>query len=253
MVKKSALLCSGVVLLMTPVAGTAGVYPRADVKVLECVPDEGNALVEIRMDPLPEGLRPEDVDARVYFRRGADDAIEAIQGGQTPAQGFGNFFYVPMYPWGDEFDPEIAIPEKGSWSHWGVLPVAQEENVTAETYVAVYDLQGALLFKSPTSWSPVTDDCEVDLNDDQDDFADNLVIGETVADQEGKRVIWWECDGLDTRINTELERRDDRSCFPIIWWKNPAVWIPAAAIGGIGIVEIIEDDPSPPPVSPAAP
>ena len=60
---------------MTPVAGTAGVYPRADVKVLECVPDEGNGLVEIRMDPLPEGLRPEDVDARVYFRRGADDAL----------------------------------------------------------------------------------------------------------------------------------------------------------------------------------
>ncbi len=251
--KKSLLLSLGVI-VSTPTLLFGGVYPRADVKPLECVPKDDNALVEIRIDPLPEGLRPEDVDARVYFRRGADQAMQALERGQTPAQGFGNFFYVPMYPWGDEFDPEITIPEKGSWSHWGVLPVPQEENLTAETYVAIYDLQGTLLFKSPTSWAPVTDqDCDVELNDDQGDFADNLIIGETVADQEGKRVIWWECEGLDTRINTELERRDDRSCFPVIWWANPAVWVPAAAVGGIGVVEVIEDDPAPPPVSPSAP
>lgn len=232
----------------------AGVYPRADVRPLECSPPDGNALVELRLHPLPEGLRPEDVDSRVYFRRGSDDALESLAQSRTPRPGHGNFFYVPAYPWEDVFDPEIAMPEAGSWSHWAVLPVPQEENLTVEHYVAVYDATGRLLFQSPVAWAPVTDDCEVELSDEQADFADSLLIGETVADQEGKRVIWWECEGLDTRINVDGELRDDRSCFVLIpWWGNPAVLIPAATGGGIGIIAIVEDDPGPPDVSPSAP
>lgn len=249
-VKISATLV--LALLASPLA--AGTYPKADVLPLACAPPEGNARVDIRVDPLPEGLTPEAVDARVYFRRGADVVLQQANRSGLLAQGHGNFYYVPMYPWADEFDPQIAMPEPGSWSHWGVLPRPENENRVVEYYVSIHDLDGQVLYQSPVQYAPITDDCEVELNADQSDFADNLVIGETVADQEGKRVIWWECEGLNVRIDVELDRRDDRSCFLLIpWWASSSVLVPAASIGGVGVVTIIDDSPPLPEASPSAP
>lgn len=246
-VKRSSLALT---LFFTASGAFAAAYPRPDVRPLACIPADGNARVDVRLDPLPEGLEPQEVDLRLYFRRAADDALRTSAEARRP--GHGNFFYVPFYPWEDVFDPAVAMPERGSWSHWAVLPIPQEETLVTESYVAVYDAGGKMLYQSPVAWTATLSDCEVELEDAQRDFADNLVIGETAADQEGRRVIWWECEGLDTRINTAGERRDDRSCFAVIlWWANPALYIPAAAVTGVGIVEVLDD--SPPDVSPSAP
>ncbi len=215
--------------------------PSLEVEPLECLPKDGNRNLEVRTEPteLPDGW-----EMRNYFRR----------------QDHGNFYYVPTYPYEQDQRPDLLDADTGEvliekyWTQWGVFPKPLDENVSAEYYVSIHNAEGQAVAQSETQLVPVTDDCDEDMIESQRDFADELVIGETVVDQQGKKVIWWQCDGMDTRIGIAGDVREDRSCFPaIIWWQNPKLIIPLAVVGVGGITAVIVDDGDETPTSPSTP
>ena len=236
--KMRRLLVFSIMLTVSPFVWAQ--IPSLEVEPLVCLPKDGNRNLEVRTEPteLPEGW-----GMRTYFRR----------------QDHGNFYYVPTYPYDEDLRPDLLDADTGKvliekyWTQWGVFPKPLDENVSAEYYVSIHNEEGQAVAQSETNIVEVTDDCEVDMVENQRDFAEELVIGETVVDQQGKKVIWWQCDGMDTRIGVAGDLREDRSCFPaIIWWKNPKLMIPLAVVG-IGITTVIIDDGDETPASPSTP
>ena len=61
--------------------------------------------------------------------------------------------------------------------------------------------------------------------------AQNLTVGETSPQQQGKKVLGFLCDGVVTRVNSAGVRRSDEVCRAcvIAWWQRKAVLIPAIA------------------------
>ena len=81
------------------------------------------------------------------------------------------------------------------------------------------------------------------LAEREEGVADNLTVGETVAQQQGKGVLGFLCDGIVTRINYQGIRRSDEVCRACVvaWWRLPTA---LAAVPITGIL-IIDDEPSP--------
>jgi hypothetical protein len=72
--------------------------------------------------------------------------------------------------------------------------------------------QGQTLATSPIRLVAVTGNCEAELSDEQEDESENLRVGETHADQKGRPVAWFMCDGIVERIGVEGEVRPDEYC-----------------------------------------
>jgi len=125
----------------------------------------------------------------------------------------------------------------------------------AEYYAAVVAPDGTVLARSPILATPVTDDCEVELDLRQEGMADNLVIGETAVWQEEEgEVFHWLCDGIVSRVDFAGILRVDRTCrvCVVAWWKKKSFLIPAT-VGSIGIGGIVIDDGDEPSPSPSEP
>ena len=132
----------------------------------------------------------------------------------------------------------MASMDDASFQAWLDLQKAEP----AEYYVAVVDSAGKQLAATPMRVVEVNKDCRVALTDEQQEFAEELTIGETAAWQEDDdNVFHWECDGIENRRGSDNAVRDNDSCagFIIAWWTAPAV----ATAGAIGVVSVLNDDP----------
>jgi len=125
------------------------------------------------------------------------------------------------------------------------------ENEAAEYYVAVYDGAGKALSRSKLRVTEVREECDAPLSEMQDGYAENMTVGETVTNQEGREVFHWLCDGIVTRRDSDGILRPDeicRACVVAFW--RPAAIIPLVA-GAVVAGGIIEDEP--PEASPSRP
>lgn len=192
-------------------AVTAQAPPPVAMAAPACLPRDGHAVVA------GEALVPPGAEARTYFRRA----------------GFGDFYYLPM-----------QRQEAAGGPLWAVLPMPEPENELAELWVAVVGADGTFLSRTASTTVPVTGDCVADLTAEQSSATDELVIGETARSQKHRKVAWWQCEGIVTRIDVAGERRDDDACAPLAWFERPELVAPFAVLGGGGILTlIIEDEP----------
>lgn len=215
-------------LLLVAMFAMAGIAQAQRVIIVEvdplpCVPRQGNAVVTATVTP----DEPENA-VRLFFQRDA----------------YGELYYLEMMP-------------LGAGRYWAVLPKPEEQNDVAEYHVNVVapgpadidalenrDYQSSItLQSSPTHRTPVTDDCKVEMTEEQRNHAQRLRVGETTVSQKGRPVAWWMCDGIIERIDTKGGVRPDEFC------GAPPAPVPIIVEGkGIPI------SPTPPPeVSPSRP
>jgi hypothetical protein len=202
---------------LTLVSAGAATVAQAQTITVEppaCVPREQNGLVKASVSGAPGQ------SLRLYFRW----------------EDYENFYWVAMEP------------EPGG-RYWAVPPKPEKRNEEIEYYAALVDPAGKVVTRSEAKKMPVRGDCQVRLAPRERGVAENLTIGETASDQQGKRVMGFLCDGVVTRINSEGIRRGDdvcRACVIAFW---PKVVVPMAAAGVTGVIVIDEGQP----VSPSRP
>lgn len=187
--------------------------PMVSVEVPECFPEEYTQVVYATVEPEIGGTI-----VRLFFRW--DD--------------HGAMYFVDMEPVGDG-------------RYWGIPAHTEPQNEMVEFYVAVMKPDGTVLSRSEgTSTSPVRERCKVEMTAQQIGTANNLVIGETVEAQEGRRVLGFLCDGIVTRINYLGIKRPDEICRGCVipWWVKEEYIAPAVTTLGIPLI-IDSPDPSP--------
>jgi hypothetical protein len=195
--------------------------PIVTPEPLPCMPPDGHSVVYADVDPVPA----EDDEVRIYFRR----------------DGYGDYYYVIM---------EVAddnVPNR----YRGVVPVPEPDNLATQLYLGVVALDQTLVSRSLTSTVAIDDDCDVEV-----DESTNFVVGETSYAQKGRKIAWWQCEDVVSRIDVNGEERDERSCLPVIlWWQRPEILVPVAvaSVGGVILIDDLIDSSPPPPVSPSAP
>jgi hypothetical protein len=183
-----------------------------------CLPLERNAVVRASAaGEAPGG------SARLYFRW----------------KGHGEFYWVGL-------DPD------GGGRLWATPPKPRKQNDAVEEYAVLLDGAGREIARSETRTVPVRGDCRSELSPKERGFAENLTIGETSPNQQGKDVLGFLCDGIVTRVNGAGIRRADEACRTCVvaWWQKNQVLIPLAAVGGVTTVTIIENRPEPSPSRP---
>lgn len=213
--RASTLLLAGL-LLASATTAARGQTITADKP--SCMPMEDNGLVRATAT----GASP-DLAARLYFRwREHED-----------------FYWVPL-----EAEPGGRF--------WATPPKPERRNDHIEYYSALVDPSGKVVARSPMQNVPVTADCKVQLDPKQRGVAENLTVGETSPNQQGKKVLAFLCDGVVTRVNYAGLRRSDEVCRACVvaWWQRKAVLIPVA-LAGAGVT-IVDRQPSPEP-SPSRP
>jgi hypothetical protein len=179
-----------------------------------CVPKEDNAVFRARVSADAAG-RP----ARLYFRWRDHKA----------------FYWVPM---------EIEADGR----YWAVPPKPEKRNEQVEYYAALLDAAGNVTARSDSRMVKVSGDCRVQLSEKERGVAQNLTVGETSPDQQGKEVFAFLCDGVVTRVNSQGIRRADDICRACVvaWWPRKSVLLPAALVTGVVIVDRPEPSPSRP-------
>ncbi len=185
--------------------------PQIGLEHAECLPEAENGVIYSTVAPEIGGT-----STRLFFRWEEDE----------------DFYYVLM-------------ETEGGGGYWGVPAKPDPNNEVVEYYVAVVDPAGQVLAKSAAQFSPVDDDCEVELTPKQQGVADNLTVGETTAEQIGLEVDGFLCDGVVSRINHEGVLRGDEFCRAcvIAWWEKKAVLLPIASVGVVTGIVIADDDP----------
>ncbi|HEY4594823.1 MAG TPA: hypothetical protein VIJ02_00365, partial [Thermoanaerobaculia bacterium] len=135
---------------------------------------------------------------------------------------------------------------------WATPPKPERRNDHIEYYSALVDPTGKAVARSPMQNVPVTSDCKAQLGPKERGVAENLTVGETSPQQQGKKVLAFLCAGVVTRVNYAGLRRADEVCRACVvaWWQRKAVLIPA--IVGTGITTVIINRPQPEP-SPSRP
>ncbi|HEY0510708.1 MAG TPA: hypothetical protein VGH73_02310 [Thermoanaerobaculia bacterium] len=215
----AGLLFAGAIALGGPSAARA---QSIAVEKPGCMPAEENGIVRATMSSLPTASSP-GLSSRLYFRwREHED-----------------FYWVAM-----EAEPGGRF--------WAIPPKPELRNDHIEIYAALVDPAGKAVARSEAQIVPVTRDCRVQLDPKARGVAENLTVGETSAQQQGKKVLAFLCDGVVTRVNYAGVRRSDEVCRAcvIAWWQRKAVLIPVAA--GVVGVGIITNNPPPEP-SPSRP
>jgi hypothetical protein len=150
----------------------------------------------------------------------------------------------PHYYWVDS-------EREGMGRYWGITPKPETRNTQVEYYGVLLDAVGHEITRSAMRKAKVTADCKVELTPQQLGAASNLTIGETMPDQQKKRVLGFLCDGIVTRVDPRNIKRADeicRSCV-VAWWTLPQVLVPAGAAAA-GITTAIVDQPEPSPSRP---
>lgn len=169
-----------------------------------CLSKGGNALVTL-------SLKPETgwSSVRVYFRR----------------SGSPYFYYLEMRA-------------DGKGNYWATLPRPDEGTRSADIQFSVRDAEGVET-RSALTMVNVTSSCNGDLSPEQERYARNLVVGETVTSQAGQAVFGWQCVGVVSRINVNGQLRPDSVCRAVLiaaaFATTEEILLPAAVLAG-GIV-----------------
>jgi hypothetical protein len=193
--------------------------PLIEAERAECFPPEVNGVAYATIDPEVGG-----VSTRLYFRWDEDE----------------DFYFVPMRG-------------VGNGRYWAVPPKPKGDNEGIEYYVALIDPLGEMLSKSESLHSPVTKDCEVELDEQQQGMAENMTVGETTFEQVGEEVDGFLCDGIVNRINPDGVLRGDERCRAcvIAWWQKQGIILPTAgALVGSGAIITRFDRPKASPADP---
>lgn len=189
--------------------------PVIQLDDVECVPRNDNGVIRGTVRPEVGGA-----DVRLYFRW--DD--------------HGDFYYLIM-------------EASGGGRYWATPPKPSDENHQVEYYVAVVAPDGTVLGQSEPEVAPVTGDCEVPLDRVERGMAENLVVGETAVEQQGRDILGFLCDGIISRIGPDGVLRADGICRRCIvaWFEKPQALVPAAVLlGGGTTLTGIEASPSRP-------
>lgn len=192
--------------------------PAITVEQAECFPDMENGVINARVEPEVGGTT-----TRLYFRWDEHGAM----------------YYVDM----------LAA---GGGGYWGIPAKPEPENERIEYYVAAVDPYGRTLARSESLYSPVEEDCRVELSPQQVGVANNLTVGETVEAQQSRKVLGFLCDGVVTRINFEGIMRPDEICRGCVipWWSKEEFIGAAAAVGAATAIIVEEPGPEPSPSRP---
>ncbi len=211
-----ATLIAGSVACLVMACPIAADAQSIAVEKASCNPMEDNGLIRGTVGSTAAGLSP-----RLYFRWKDHE----------------DFYWV-------NFEPEMGN------RLWAVPPKPEQRNKEIEYYAALVDPAGKVAARSETQVVPVTKDCRVPLDLRQRGVAQNLTVGETSPQQQGKKVLGFLCDGIVTRVNSAGVRRSDEVCRAcvITFFDRKAVLIPA--IAGIAGVIITEPQPEPSPSRP---
>jgi hypothetical protein len=218
--RASTLLLTGLLLagMISGINAAQGQTTTADKP--SCMPMEENGLVHATATGVAPGVSP-----RLYFRWMEHE----------------DFYWV-------------ALEAEPGGRFWATPPKPEKRNEHLEYYSALVDPAGKVVARSPMVTVPVTQDCKVQLSPKERGVAENLTVGETSPQQQGKKVLAFLCDGVVTRVNYAGVRRSDEVCRAcvIAWWQRKAVIIPLAVAGAGGIVQILRPPPAPEP-SPSRP
>lgn len=198
--KRSCTLLVMMVLCAVPVLGQT---PSISVQKLECVPVEANAVINANLSNEVGGT-----ETRIYFRWDQHGAM----------------YFVDM----------VA---DGGGKYWGLPAKPEDRNEQIEFYVAVVDPKGKTLAKSETQLAPVREDCRVELTPKQVGVSNNLTVGETVAAQQGRKVLGFLCDGVVTRMNYEGILRPDEICRGcVVPFFAKETYIAPAILGAVSTI-----------------
>jgi hypothetical protein len=211
--KIHSLLTAGLLLAAT----AAGAQSMISVEAVDCLAPGDNQVIRATVTGERAGETP-----RLYFRwkeRGA-------------------FYWVEMQ-------------REGPGKLWGIPPKPEKRNEMVEYYAVLLDATGRETARSMSKTAPVKDDCRIQLTRVQEGVAENLMVGETAAPQEGKEVLGFLCEGIVTRVNSQGIRRADEACrvCVVAWWQKRSVVVPAIA----GVTGIIITDDDGPEASPSRP
>lgn len=158
----------------------------------QCIPTTANALVTAQVTPA--GAE----HVRVYFKRHGEKDYYFVEMRAGQAQGF-----------------------------WGVLPKPECGTKQVDMYVAAGEM------KSEERTVDVRADknsCGVTLTAEQSQYAQNLVIGETVPGQKDKAVLGFCCQGIVARLEGNGPVRPDQVCRDQKMAKAPCTCGPAAIV-----------------------
>ncbi|MGD1149234.1 MAG: hypothetical protein ABR961_14930 [Thermoanaerobaculaceae bacterium] len=182
--------------------------PTMTPSVITCLSKDGNTLVSL-------SLKPEIgwSSVRVYFRK----------------TGSPDFYY-------------LELRSDGMGNYWGTLPRPDAGTRSADIQFAVKDGEGVET-QSPLQTVSVTSTCTTSLSPEQERFAHNLVIGETVISQAGAMLAGWQCNGVVSRINVNGQLRPDATCRAVLIaaaaGATERILLPAALLGGAVLGGII--------------
>ena len=232
------------------VVATAGFAqtPTIDVGDLQCLPNEENAPLTAIVSPELAGST-----VRLYFRR--LNPVEPFYYNVLFASGAGSHWTV--FPKPENRDQEELDDEwwetlkdrewmEGHDRDWLEQWMEDQQHEAAEYFIAVHDASGERVARSDhilvEVWDP--DDCDVQLSTHESGWSQNLTIGETVEDHQGKEVFHWLCDGIVTRINyLDIIRADEycRGCVIALIppWVRPVAGVVA---GGLVLLSLQDDE-----------
>jgi hypothetical protein len=223
--------CALTALFFVVTTGVAGAQ-EVSTPGVPCLPNEANQLVISLVQPEVRGSD----EVRLYFRR------------LNPT---GAFYWTTMNPSGDGAywavfpKPEEREQQDLTDEWWEILEgrdwmeghdrqwledyFDEQQFELSEYYIAVVDISGAEVARTPTSLVEVRDpdDCAAGLNPFEVGQARNLAIGETTELQQGREVYHWLCDGIVSRVDFEGILREDEYCRACV----VAAWLPVVPAG----------------------
>lgn len=202
----AALLAAVAIVLGSAVAQAAP--PVMTPSVPTCMAKDRNSLVSLKVQP-ETGWS----SVRAYFRKA----------------GSPDFYFLEMR-------------SDGAGNYWAVLPRPESGTTVVDIQFAVTDIEGNQT-RSPLQQVNVLADCTASLSPGQEQFARNLVVGETAVLQAGEPLLGWQCTGVVSRIGVSGQMRYDDTCRSQVIAaalgaeasQNLATWVPLAAVAG-GIV-----------------
>jgi hypothetical protein len=191
------------------------------------------------------------VDPASCFKVGDNQVVFASTVAEPPGATERLYFQWtdhPSYYW-------VDMEREGPGRYWAIPPKPESRNKEIEYYGVMRDAAGHEIARTPSIRTKVTSDCKVTLTPQQFGYAQNLVIGETDANQKKNRVLGFLCDGIVTRVNPQNIKRADEVCRTCVvaWWLGRELLIPLAGAGALGgIATIIVDKPEPSPSRPTS-
>ncbi len=194
--------------MLLSVVGTAEAAPPLLTPSVPSCLSRGNTVVFL-------SLKPETgwSSVRVYFRRA----------------GLPDFYY-------------LELRSDGRGNYWATLPLPEDETRSAEVQFGVKDAEGV---ETRSALLKLHDEagCSTQLSQEQQRFARNLVVGETVMGQTGQVLHGWKCPGVVSRINLDGQLRPDANCraamLALAAHDRDKLLLPLIFLGGGGVGGVI--------------